>query len=59
MYPESGDLIEEERALLEALKIPDDQLVAEGVTDPHERYQIVYLALLLSMVGEPPVFKRP
>ena len=55
MWPDSGsDLIDEEKVLLEALAAPDQVLIAEGVTDPDERYQILYLSLLLSMVEGPP-----
>jgi hypothetical protein len=46
------DVIEEEVAFLEALSVPDQVLIQDGVTDPEDRYQILYLSILLSMAGE-------
>lgn len=54
MCPDNGERIEEDDALLEALAVPDQALINEGVEDPAERFQILYLSLLLSMVDEAP-----
>jgi hypothetical protein len=51
---ERGDLIEEEVALMEIIAEQDAFLVEDGVSDPRERLQIIYLGIILSMLEEPP-----